>query len=272
MSARGHDAQVARRYRHEHGFEWRGREVSRLEGLSDAVFGFAITLLVVSLEVPRDVHELARTLRGFSAFAVTFAMLFILWFQQYRFFRRYGLEDRTTTLLTAVLLFLVLFFIYPLKFLTQVVLDSALGGDRQPVRELATSADGALVWAAFGAGFTAVTAVLGALYLHAYREREALGLSPVEAFDTRVSWVSAFLGAGLFAFLTIWHQLVQAFAAPRSARRAWGLAGIAVVVAMYAWVIALTMRYRRHRRALLAADGETPVDAAPAASTLAASD
>lgn len=34
-------------------FRWRGREISRIEGLSDAVFGFAITLLVVSLEVPK---------------------------------------------------------------------------------------------------------------------------------------------------------------------------------------------------------------------------
>ena len=29
-----------------------GCEVSRIEGFSDAVFGFALTLLVVSLEVP----------------------------------------------------------------------------------------------------------------------------------------------------------------------------------------------------------------------------
>ena len=35
-----------------HEFRWRSREISRLEGLSDAVFGFAITLLIVSLEVP----------------------------------------------------------------------------------------------------------------------------------------------------------------------------------------------------------------------------
>jgi uncharacterized membrane protein len=35
-----------------------GREVSRIEGLSDAVFGFEITLLVVSLEVPNTFDEL----------------------------------------------------------------------------------------------------------------------------------------------------------------------------------------------------------------------
>ena len=36
----------------------RGREVSRIEGVSYAVFGFEITLLVVSLEVPNTFDEL----------------------------------------------------------------------------------------------------------------------------------------------------------------------------------------------------------------------
>ena len=48
------------------GFRIRSREVSRLEGLSDAVFGFAITLLVVSLEVPETFEELEIMMQGFG--------------------------------------------------------------------------------------------------------------------------------------------------------------------------------------------------------------
>ena len=45
-------------------FRWRGHEISRVEGLSDAVFGFAVTLLVVSLEVPKTFNELAEIMRA----------------------------------------------------------------------------------------------------------------------------------------------------------------------------------------------------------------
>ena len=33
---------------------WRGGDVSRLEALTDAVFAIAITLLIVTHDVPRD--------------------------------------------------------------------------------------------------------------------------------------------------------------------------------------------------------------------------
>src|SRR5262245_759916 len=78
------------------GFRWRSREITRVEGFSDAVFAFAVTLLVVSLEVPQTFHELRESMDGFVAFALGFALLFWIWFQQYLFFRRFGLTDGWT--------------------------------------------------------------------------------------------------------------------------------------------------------------------------------
>ena len=104
-----------------------------LEGLSDAVFGFAITLLIVSLEVPKTSSELIATMRGFVAFAFTFFILFTIWYRQFSFFRRYGLEDKVAIALNGALLFVVLFFIYPLKFLATWTVGRLMGGGKSIV-------------------------------------------------------------------------------------------------------------------------------------------
>src|SRR5712691_2733942 len=115
------------------GFRLRGNQVTRLESFSDAVFGFALTLLVVSLDVPKSFSDLVTTMRGFPAFALCFLLLALIWNAHYKFCRRYGLDDGTARLLTCVMLFLVLFYVYPLKFLFNLSITGLLFGSVSPI-------------------------------------------------------------------------------------------------------------------------------------------
>ncbi|HEY6120715.1 MAG TPA: TMEM175 family protein [Pyrinomonadaceae bacterium] len=164
----------------ETSFRWRGAEITRLEGFTDAVFAFAVTLLVVSLEVPQTFHELMEAMRGFAAFGVCFALLANVWFNHYRFFRRYGLQDPWAVFLNCVLLFFVLFYVYPLKFLFVTMFNS---GGRIEAQEART------LFIIYGAGYAAVFLVFALLHLHAWRKRQELALNQLEQMKTRHSLV-----------------------------------------------------------------------------------
>lgn len=94
-------------------FRRRGGEITRQEGFTDAVFAFAVRLLVVSLEVPKTLQELVGAMKGFVAFAICFAILVQVWYHHYKFSRRYGRQTDYTVVLNAALIFAFCFMFIP---------------------------------------------------------------------------------------------------------------------------------------------------------------
>jgi uncharacterized membrane protein len=181
--------QPADEFRHRH-------EISRIEAFSDVVFGFSLTLLVVSLEVPRTFTQLLADMRGFVPFAICFALLAQVWWLHHNFFRRYGLDDATTAVLNFILLFVVLFYTYPLKFLFTGLFNQVIGNS-----EIHESGGKAVTWiqadqapmlmAIYGLGYAAVFFIFVLLYRNALRLRDQLELTELEVFDTKTSMVES---------------------------------------------------------------------------------
>jgi uncharacterized membrane protein len=207
-------------------FRLRAHEVSRIEAFSDIVFGFALTLIVVSLEVPESFEELMHEMRGFLGFAICFAVLMWIWHAHYTFFRRYALSDGYTIVINTMLLFLVLYYVYPLKFIFSIVTGAiAVHGGR---------GDAATLFVIYGLGFAGIFALLLLLYLHAYHRRDELQLNEYEVHDTQtdmwmfgsyvaigvVSTVVALLAPGRWTSLAGWsYFLIGPVSALIGARR-----------------------------------------------------
>jgi uncharacterized membrane protein len=142
------------------------RDVTRIEAFSDAVFGFALTLLVVSLEVPRTFDDMMANVRALPAFAASFAILLLIWQEHHNFFRRYGIHDGVTIWINGLLLFVVLFYVYPLKFLmTMLIGPHGVMLGRRP--EGLSDAQMPQLMIMYGIGFVSLFLLVAALHWRA---------------------------------------------------------------------------------------------------------
>jgi uncharacterized membrane protein len=159
-------------------------DITRVEAFSDAMIAFAATLLVVSLDAPRTYDELVTNLYGFVPFGLSFAALFLIWIAHTTLFRRYPLNDMLSIVINGMLLFTVLFYVYPLKFLAAafVSIFSVKAGVT-----IGTLGHLRGLFMLYAVGWMVVFTLFALLYRRAWQTREQLALTPVEAYDANTS-------------------------------------------------------------------------------------
>ena len=183
-------------------FRWRGGDVSRLEGLADAVFALALTLLVVRLDVPRSFDEVRHAIFRAPVYLVCFALFVWIWYCHHQFHRRYGLEGPLTVALDAAILFVVLLFALPLRFVAELAFAKFAYGDAILQRgadgelvygaggetlRMIERADGRLLMVFYAGGFALLFFLFVVQTWIAYRNADLLELDDVERLVTRNS-------------------------------------------------------------------------------------
>ena len=193
---------VAPRFFDRH-FRWRSHSVSRLEGFTDAVFAIVLALLFLRAAPAENFTELRAAMKSLVPFAVTFTIIAYVWVEHWIWSRRYDLHDRWTTFLNLLLLFLLLSYAYPLKFLFTFLTVQIFGpiGALGPTQlEVGMDAlDHKRLFSFYGFGYGAIFLVLALLYARALQRRTALALSPLEVHLTRAAIVQCLVHTGVAA-------------------------------------------------------------------------
>src|SRR5881394_4063270 len=124
---------------------------ARLETFSDGVFAIAITLLVLTIGAPTDysrlAHEIALRWPAFAAYAVSFAVIGIMWLNHHGIFGLFERTDRPLFYLNLLLLLTVVFIPYPTGIFGEALRQGA-GQRVAAVAYSVTMTINALTWSA----------------------------------------------------------------------------------------------------------------------------
>ena len=173
---------------------YRGNNPSRLDALTDTVFGIAITLLIFNLNNPNSFADLVLFTKTLPAFLISIGFLMVIWNEHVNFSRMYGPADSWYAFLHTLFLALIIFYVYPLRFLTLYLTNFLFTDSFQlnlsgkDVPELVTYYSFIL----FGLNF-----VLFLFYLRAWRIRTKINLNPFEVFHTKAQLLRMVIMCGV---------------------------------------------------------------------------
>lgn len=183
--------ELSRQLDHDPNFRWRGEAVTRIENLSDIVFALALGMLVSASAAPTNFEQLQSHFLNILPVAAGFALLLTIWNAHFTFFRRYGVADAWIIVLNAALLLVILFFAYPLRLIFDSLFALVLGlsGDWSRMAGLGLESFGKAgeLMGFYCIGYVLVYLLIQAMYAHALRRADQLGLNASERAMTRRS-------------------------------------------------------------------------------------
>jgi uncharacterized membrane protein len=215
----------------KNGFRLRGSQMSRLETFADAAFAFAVTLLVISFDqIPATYEELVGALKSVPAFAASFAIIVMFWVAHRTWSMRYGLDDATSTVLTMLLVFIIMVYVYPLRAMMAAWLNGMTGSWVPAELQFGSYEQVRGMFLIYGAGWLSANGTLVLMNYHALRKADSLRLSPLEIFATR-SVMQAWSLVGFFGAVS----MAIAVSVPDGwlGLAGYAYAGLAIVMPLY---------------------------------------
>ncbi|MEO8810149.1 MAG: TMEM175 family protein [Rhodanobacter sp.] len=221
-------------------------ESGRLDNFVDGAFAFAITLLVISgSSLPHTVAELIAALRGIPAFAVCFAQLALFWHGHVLWRETSRTSDRRSLLLSLLLVFLALIFVFPLHLVFASFFNSVSGGALSPdfvsSAGVVSPSSLAALFACYGLSYASMGGTLSLLFVHSARSNAgAAGEEMIELRLHAFSWAFC-ASVGLLSTLI-------ALSAPYTAT-GWPIAVAGFSYALLALTGVFVHRYRKYLQA-----------------------
>ena len=155
---------------------------SRIDNLTDAVFGIAITLLIFNLVNPNSFTDLLTFTKTLPAFLISISFLMLFWYEHNRFSRMYDMNKTPFIVLNVLFIALIIFYVYPLRFLTlyltTIFFDAELGLSIENYQA-------PLLMIYYGAAAFALYFTLFLFYRKAYKMKVELRLTTDEAHYTK---------------------------------------------------------------------------------------
>lgn len=189
---------------------------NRLEAFSDGVFAIAITLLVIEIHVPEAPQgELWRALLeqwpSYAAYAVTFAVIGIMWVNHHGLLAFVARIDRPLLFLNLLLLLFVALLPFPTALLAEYLAtpgDAKVAAAVYSANMLGNAIAFNLLWRWIVRDARLVHAHIDLDAARSRNRRFALGIL-VYASTVAISFINAFVTLALHAMIAVYYVVDQ---------------------------------------------------------------